>query len=122
MERRSCSIAVAAFAALAALSAESAAQSPLLQDTRPGGWTLLSERSAWSDDTPLMPQAVSPAGVSAAGLGWVRYADLKPGSGLLLDLAPSWAMRADWDRQRPGVAQVRETVDTFLLGVQYRFR
>ena len=120
MERRSYSIAVAVFAALAAFSSQSSAEPPLLQDTRPGGWTLLSERTARVDE-PSMPRAVSPDGVSAE-LGWVKYVDLKPGNGLQLDLAQGWAVRADWDRQRPRMVQARETVDTLLLGLQYRFR
>ena len=115
-----CSIRIAAtLAALAALPLDALADP---QDARPGSWVLSSERSSWSDGRVETVRSLSPAGVSNAEIGWLRGGDLKPGSGLQLGLAQNWALCADWDRQRPMTVQVREPIDTFLLGVQYRFR
>lgn len=100
--------------ALAVPAFDSAAESGLLQDARRNAWTVLAERPV--EKLPPAP-LVSPEG---AEFGWVRSSGLKPGSSLQLDLAPGWAVCADWDRQRPKT-QVRETIDTFLLGLYYRF-
>jgi hypothetical protein len=108
----------ATLAGLAALSLNALADP---QDARSSSWALSSERSSWSDDRETV-RALAPAGVFGAEIGWLKGSDLRPGSGLQLGLAQSWALRADWDRQRPMTVQVREPVDTFLLGLQYRFR
>jgi hypothetical protein len=119
MVRRTVRLAAVSLAALAAVPNVVFAD---LQKTGRASWTLSAERDSWSEDKAEMLRAASPAGVFGAEIGWLKISDLRPGSGLQLDLAQSWALCADWDRQRPKMMQVRETIDTFLLGVQYRFR
>jgi hypothetical protein len=122
MVRRSVRLAAVALAAIAALPFDSFADSRLLQDTRRNAWAFLSERSPWGDDKIEALRILSPAGVPGSEISWLKSSDLKPGSGLQLDLEQGWALRADWDRYRPRAVQVRETVDTLLLGLQYTFR
>lgn len=107
----------AALAALVALPLDALADP---QEARPSSWALSAERSSWGDDR--VETVRTPVGVSIAEIGWLKTSDLKPGGGLQLGLAQSWALCADWDRQRPMTVQARETVDTFLLGLQYKFR
>ena len=119
MVRRSVRLAVVALATLAAVPPDVLAD---LQDARRSRWMLSSERSSRSDDRVETLRTLSPAGVPGPEISWLKTSDLKPGSGLLLELEQGWALRADWDRYRPKAVQVRETIDTFLLGVQYTFR
>lgn len=102
-------------AALLVLPLEVLAESHLLQDVRRSPWTVLAERPA--DNVPN-PPAVSP---DNAEFGWLRSIDLKPGGRVQLELDKDWSVCADWDRQRPKIAPLRETIDTFLLGLYYRF-
>jgi hypothetical protein len=113
-------------AALAALSAVppsvfAQSQSEALQSPRRDPWALVAERALWDAEQPQALRA-SPgfSGVSDAGPGWLRSAEFKPA--VQLDLAQGWALCADWDRVRPKAVQLRESIDTFLLGLQLRFR
>jgi hypothetical protein len=118
MERRLIGLA-AAFAALTALSsavfAQSAAES--LQNGRRDRWILVSERG---EQAPAFRTLYSDS-VFGAEMGMLRSSDFRPSLGLQLDLAQSWVLCADWDRYRPKMLQARDNVDTFLLGLQYRF-
>ena len=122
MQRRWIPVATAAAALFAALPLESSADSRLLQDTRRNTWALLSERAARIDDKLESLTFLSPAGVPGPEISWLKTADLKPSGGLQLGLADGWTLRADWERYRPRAVQVRETIDTFLLALQYSFR
>jgi hypothetical protein len=117
MVRRSISLAVSV-AALAVVTNDVFAD---LQETHRASWTLAPERSGWTEEKAEARLALSPTGVSSAELGWLKTTDLKPGGGLQLDIAQSWALYADWERYRPRAVQVRETVDTLLLGLQFSF-
>jgi hypothetical protein len=117
MVRRSVGLAVS-FAALAAVPNDVFAD---LQTVHRAAWTLSPERSGWAEEK-VEGRALSPAGVLSAELGWLKTSDLKPGSGLQLDIAQSWALCADWERYRPKAVQVRESIDTLLVGLQYTFR
>jgi len=118
MVRRAVRLAALALATLAAVPVDSSADSGLLQDARRDAWAALSERAAWSEEKRPSMRALSPEG---AELGWLKSSDLKPGSGLQLDLAPGVTVCADWDRYRPKGAPVREAIDTLLLGFQFTF-
>jgi hypothetical protein len=118
MKRRSIRLAVA----LAVLAAVPTAVLADLQKAGRTSWTLSAERSAWGEDKTEALRAPSPGGVFNTEIGWLKTSDLKPGSGLQLGLAQSWALCADWDRYRPRMVQARETIDTFLLGLQFTFR
>jgi hypothetical protein len=115
---RSISLAVSV-AALAAVPNDVFAD---LQKAHRASWTLAPERSGWTEEKAEARLALSSAGVLSAEPGWVKTSDLKPGSGLQLDIAQSWALYADWERYRPRAVQARETVDTLLVGLQYTFR
>ena len=93
-----------------------------MQNASRDAWALLAERTAWREDRLEVPRVLSPAGASAAEFGWLRPTDLKPGAGLQLDLAAGLALCAEWERYRPKGVQVRETVDTLVLGLQFTFR
>ena len=118
MVRRSVRLAAVALAALAAFPFDSFADSQLLQDARRNAWAALSEGAAGSEEKRPSMRALSPEG---AELGWLKRSDLKPGSGLQLDLAPGFAVCADWDRYRPKGVPVREAIDTLLVGFQFTF-
>jgi len=120
MEHRFVCVA-AILATLAAIPLNSLAQSASLQEPSRTQWALLSERSS-KDLEPGQALRTQISDVSGAEIGWLKISDLKPGAGLQLDIAQSWALHADWDRHRPKTPQVRDTIDTFLLGVQYKFR
>jgi len=117
--RRSIRLAAISFAAFAALPNNVLADA---QGASRNAWALLAERTAWREDKPETLRVLSPAGVSPAEFGWVKASDLKPGSGLQLDLAAGLALCAEWERYRPKGVQVRETVDTLLLSLQFTFR
>jgi hypothetical protein len=117
--RRSIRLAAISFAAFAAVPNDVLAQ---VQGASRNAWALLAERTAWREDKPETLHVLSPAGVSPAEFGWVKASELKPGSGLQLDLAAGLALSAEWERYRPKGVQVRETVDTLLLGLQFTFR
>jgi len=117
--RRSIRIATISFAALAAVPNDVLAQ---VEGASGNAWALLAERTAWREDKPETLRVLSAAGVSPAEFGWVKASDLKPGSGLQLDLAAGLAFFADYERYRPRGVQVRDTVDTLLLGLQFTFR
>jgi len=118
MLRRSVRLAAVFLAALAAVPFDVFADQ---QDAR-RTWAMLSaERSAWIEDKVEAPRTLSPSSVFIAEVGWLKMSDFRRGAGLQFDIAQSWALCADWDRHRPKTPQVRETVDTFLLGVQYKF-
>ena|ERR1041385_3774418 len=114
-------LAAVAAAALFAFPPQIQAQPPLLQSARPVHLSLPAERPAWDEDKLIAPRAMSPSGVAAAELGWLRAAEARPGSGVQLELEQGWALYADWDRYRTKVPQVRETVDTIRVGLQLRF-
>jgi len=118
MVRRSVRLAALALATLASVPPDVLADQ---QDARGNRWTLSSERSARGDEKLEALRVLSPAGVLGPEINWVKTSDLKPGSGLQLELEQGWALRADWDRYRPKAVQVREAIDTFLLGLQYTF-
>jgi hypothetical protein len=121
MPRRPLSLAATAVAALFAFPAEIQAQPQSLQYARPGRFSLPPERPAWDDEKLLALRALSPAGVADADLGWLKAREAKPGVGLQLELDQGWALYADWDRYRTRLPQVRENVDTILVGLQLRF-
>jgi len=107
----------AAFAALAVVPPGALAQSQPddLQSARPERWALVAERAPWDGEQALRP--LSPA--AGADTGWLRSAEFRPA--VQLGLAQGWALCADWDRYRPKAVQPRESIDTFLLGLQYKF-
>jgi hypothetical protein len=107
----------AALAALSAVPPGALAQSQAdsLQSARRERWALIAERALW--DAEQAPRAVSSA---SADPGWLRSADFRPA--VQVDLAQGWALCADWDRYRPKAVQMRESIDTLLLGLQYKFR
>jgi hypothetical protein len=111
MERSAFRIA-AALAALAAVPSGvlAQAQSATLQSAR---WSLIAEQAQAARNP-------SSASVFEADPGWLRSADFKPA--VQVDLAQGWALCADWARYRPKVVQVRESIDTLVLGLQYKFR
>jgi hypothetical protein len=117
--RRSIRLAAISFAALAAVPNDVLAE---VEGVSRNAWALLAERTAWREDMPETVRVLSPAGVLPAEFGWVKASDLKPGAGLQLDLAAGLALFADYERYRPKGVQVRETVDTLLLGLQFTFR
>jgi len=121
MQRRSVSIAAVAFAALAAYPLDSSAESRLLQDARRNAWAFLAERTTWAGEQPPLPRPASFDGVAIAELSWVRTSELRPGGSVQLDLAPGMALWADWDRYRPKAVQMRDRIDTLLLGLQFTF-
>jgi hypothetical protein len=114
MVGRRCS-GLAVLAALAAFPPVVLAQSQSddLQSAR-DRWALLAERAVQDSEQAL--RRLLPAG---ADTGWLRSAEFKPA--VQVGLAQGWALCADWDRYRPKVVQARESVDTFLLGLQYKF-
>jgi len=116
MQSRRCSAVAAAFAALTAVAPGALAQSQSddPQNARRDRWSLVAERALWESEQAL--RSFSAAGVDT---GWLRNADFKPA--LQVGLAQGWALCADWDRYRPKVVQARESIDTFLLGLQYKF-
>jgi hypothetical protein len=118
MVRRSVRLAAVSLAALAAVPNDVFADP---QTTHRASWTLSPERSSWGADKAETPRTPSLSGVFNAEIGWLKINDFRPGGGLQLDIAQSWVLCADWDRHRPTTPQVRETVDTFLLGLQYKF-
>jgi hypothetical protein len=118
MVRRSVRLAAVALAALAAFPFDSFADSRLPEDARRNAWAALSERAAWGEEKRPSMRQPSPEGVE---LGWLKRSDLKPGSGLQLDLAPGFAVCADWDRYRPKGVPVRDAIDTLLVGFQFSF-
>ena len=118
MVRRSVRLAALALATLASVPPDVLADQ---QDARRIRWTLSPERSARGDDRLEALRVLSPAGVLGSEINWVKSSDLKPGSRLQLDLAQGWTLCADWERYRPRAVQVRDAIDTFLLGVQYTF-
>jgi hypothetical protein len=121
MQYRWVPFASAAAAVLAALPRESLADSRLLQDTRRSAWALLAERGESLFEKVPVTRVVSPDGVSSAEFGWVKPSDPRPGGSVQLELDRGVALWADWDRYRPKAAQVRETIDTLLVGLQFRF-
>ena len=121
MQRRWVSIATAAVAVFAALPLESSADSRLLQDTRRSTWALLAERGESLFEKLSATRALSPDGVSSADFGWLKPCDPRPGGSVQLELERGLALWADWDRYRPKAPQVRETVDTVVVGLQFRF-
>jgi hypothetical protein len=108
----------AVLAALSAVPPSALAQSPSdsLQSARRERWALIAERALWDAGQLRSPSSAS---VFPADPGWLRSADFKPA--VQVDLAQGWALCADWDRYRPKVVQVRESVDTLLLGLQFKF-
>jgi hypothetical protein len=121
MERSAFRIA-AALAALAAVPPSVLAQSESdgLQIARRDRWTLVAERALWDAEQAQPRRTLSAASVFDADPGWLRSSDFKPA--VQVDLAQGWALCADWARYRPKAVQVRESVDTLLLGLQYKFR
>ena len=121
MERSGFRIA-AALAALAAIPPNVLAQSGSegLQSARRDRWALIAERALWDAEEAQSPRTHSSAGIFDADPGWLRSSDFKPA--VQVDLAQGWALCADWARYRPKAVQVRESVDTLLLGLQYKFR
>ena len=118
MERSAFRIA-AALAALAAVPPGVLAQADAdsLQSARRDRWALIAERAVW-DSAQALP-AVSSAAAPGADPGWLRTSGFNPA--VQVGLAPSWVLCAEWDRYRPKAVQVRESIDTFLLGLQYKF-
>ena len=113
----------AALEALSAVPPAVFAQSPsdALQSPRRDRWALVAERALWdAEQPPALRTSPGFNGVSGADPGWLRSADFKPT--VQLDLAQGWALCADWERVRPKAVQLRESIDTFLLGLQYKFR
>jgi hypothetical protein len=112
----------AALAALAAVPPGVLAetQSDASQGARRERWALIAGRSLWDVDQTQPARTPSSAGVFEADPGWLRSSDFKPA--LQVDLSQGWALCADWARYRPKVVQVRESIDTLLLGFQYKFR
>jgi len=121
MRRRWIPVATAAAALIAALPLESSADSRLLQDARRSAWTVLAERGESFLEKLPAARTLSPDGVSSAEFGWLKPSDPRPGGCLQLELDKGLALWADWDRYRPKTPQVRETVDTVLVGLQFRF-
>jgi hypothetical protein len=115
MQRSSLRIA-AAIAALGAappaVFAQSLVDDP--QSARRDRWVLAAERALWEGEQAL--RSIPPAGLDA---GWLRSTDFRPS--VQVGLAQGWALCADWDRYRPKVVHARESIDTFLLGLQYKF-
>jgi hypothetical protein len=83
-------------------------------------WTLIAERALWDADQAQVARNPSSVSVFEADPGWLRSSDFKPA--VQVDLAQGWALCADWARYRPRAVQVRESIDTVLLGLQYKFR
>lgn len=109
----------AALAALAAVPPGVLAQSGSdgLQSARRDRWALIAER--WGAEAQSL-RTLSSASVFDADPGWLRSSDFKPA--VQVDLAQGWALCADWARYRPKAVQVRESIDTLVLGLQYKFR
>lgn len=63
-------------------------------------------------------------GGTAPGLttGKERDWGVRYGIGGTFEIAPNWALRADWDRFDIALPGNNEDLDTFMLGVQYTFR
>ena len=122
MQQRWMPFAAAAASLLAAFPFDSFADSQLLQDVRRDAWALLAKSSASLAEKLPAPPALSPSGVSAAELGWVKPSELRPGGSVQLECESGVALWADWDRYRPKMAQVRDSVDTLLIGLQVTFR
>jgi hypothetical protein len=114
-------LAAATAATLIGFSLEIQAQPSSLQDARPAPFALPADRAAWDEDKLLALRVTSPSGVAGAELGWAKATETRPGGGLQLDLDQGWALYADWDRYRTKLPQVRETVDTLLVGLHYKF-
>ena len=121
MPHRPLLLAAAAAASLSALAPEIQAQPPSLQDARPMRLALPAERPAWEEDKLLAPRVMSPSGVAGADLGWLKACEAKPGGGVQLELEQGLALYADWERYRTKLPQVRETVDTILVGLRLKF-
>ena len=95
-----------------AVLAQSQAEDP--NSARREKWAMVADRALWEGEQAL--RSFSPAGVDA---GWLRSTDFKPT--VQVDLAQGWVLCADWGRYRPKAVQARESIDTFLLGLQYKF-
>src|SRR6185295_4196993 len=117
MQRRWIPVATAAAALFGALPFESSADSRLLQDTRRSAGSLLAERGEPLFEKLPATRALSRDGVSSAEFGWLKQNDPRPGGSFQLELERGLALWADWDRYRPKTPQVRETVDTLLVGL-----
>ena len=112
----------AALVALAAVPppvlAES--QSDTQQGARRERWALIADRALWDAEQAQATRNPSSVSVFDTDPGWLRSSDFKPA--VQLDLAQGWALCADWARYRPKAVQVRESIDTLVLGLQYKFR
>jgi hypothetical protein len=122
MQRLPVRLSTAAAAALLAFPPEIQAQPPGLQSARPGHLALPAERPAWDEAKLLALRAMSPADVAKPEIGWLKAAETRPGGGMELALDRDLALYADWDRYRTRLPQVRETVDTIVVGLHYQFR
>jgi len=122
MQQRWLPFAAAATSLFAAFPIDSFADSQLLQDVRRDAWALLAKGSASLAEKLPAPPTLSPSGVYASESGWVKPSELRPGGSVQLELDGSVALWADWERYRPKTAQVRESVDTILFGLQVTFR
>jgi len=119
MPGRSSRIAAVALTALASLPFDASSDSGALQDPRRSRWMLaVQHEAAPLESQELLPKLSSPGG----GIGWVKAGEAKPDCALQLKLEEGWALYADWDRYRTKLPQVRETVDTVLVGLQLKFR
>ena len=121
MQRRWVPVATAAAVVFAALPFESFADSRLLQDARRNAWAVLAERGESLFEKLPVKRALSPDGVPSADFGWLKPCDPRPGGSVQLELERGLALWADWDRYRPKAPQVRETVDTLVVGLRFRF-
>jgi hypothetical protein len=119
MPRRSSNVVAAALAAAASFPFDAASDSGSLQDARRARWALAVDREPLAQESPSLFPKLSP---SSAGIGWAKTGEAKPDCALQLELEQGWALYADWDRYRTKLPQVRDTVDTILVGLQLRFR
>ena len=119
MQRRSGLVAALLLAAATSFPFDASSDSGSLQDARRTRWALAADREAPAQESPSpFPKPSLPS----AGLGWVKAGEAKPDCALQLELDQSWAFYADWDRYRTKLPQVRDTVDTLLVGLQLKFR
>jgi hypothetical protein len=116
--RRLIRLAAISFAAFAAVPSDVLAQ---VQGASRNAWALLAERTAWREDKAETLRALSPAGVSPTEFGWVKASELKPGSGLQLDLAAGLALSAEWERYRFDALGSKSNTDLYSVGFAYRF-
>jgi hypothetical protein len=119
MPGRSSRIAAVALTALASFPFDASSDSGALQDPRRSRWMLAVQHEAAPLESPELSPKLSPPG---GGIGWVKAGEAKPDCALQLKLEEGWALYADWDRYRTKLPQVRETVDTVLVGLQLKFR